>query len=343
MNTIAIGQRKSIDEIMQFSKTNTEQLKVLVMSESLPAEIRSYVNEYNGLAWKRDEFLWKWVWSLVNARNPGFTLSTVSERHFNEVAALKFLWVMAVTIIDDVCCRLKDFELAKVLLEVPFRPNVETPIQFPYEKLYAVDLLSKIIKLCQYKMQTASRYGEFQLLFDYDIKQEWNALEFANLLHHCPQISNAREYNLYGSHNMMFYVFADIDLMYSRGFDMRELPALREVLWHAQQMTRIGNWVTTWEREIEEANLSSGVVGMAIAKGVVHAEEILHNLNKNEIKDIITRIKNHRIEESLFLDWERNRTKIISLSNKIKSVNINEYLDGLELVMVHHLSCRGLI
>ncbi len=60
-------------------------------------------------------------------------------------------------------------------------------------------------------------------------------------------------------------------------------------------MARIGNWITTWKRELKEGDLSSGVFAYAVSKNVVNSEE-LKKLNEDEI---ISRIENSGVIEQL--------------------------------------------
>ena len=137
---------------------------------------------------------------------------------------------------------------------------------------------------------------------------------------------------------MDMMVHGTLDLMCSSDFDPVELGHVRSMLWSASWMGRIGNLITTWERELYERDYSSGVFALAIDEGYFTSEE-LYTLDPEEIK---RRIYKFRCEEYFLMQWYQCRERICSLTSKIKSFDVMKYVQGLDSLLRLHLGSRGL-
>ena len=144
---------------------------------------------------------------------------------------------------------------------------------------------------------------------------------------------------------MMIFGFADVDLVHSPNFDRTELSTLRRVIDHAQRMARIGNWITTWERELFERDFTSGIIVHAMENDVVTLAElrsIQENETETDVKMLIETIDDHAIEKVFLNQWHEELAAARELADDIDSVDIEDYLDGIEVVMEYHLASRGL-
>lgn len=65
-------------------------------------------------------------------------------------------------------------------------------------------------------------------------------------------------------------------------------------------MARIGNWLTTWERELTEGDFSSGIVVCAIRRRVITASEA----KRGDVDRLVDRITAHGIEAEFIREWE---------------------------------------
>jgi len=164
-----------------------------------------------------------------------------------------------------------------------------------------------------------------------------NSMYYSCLVNLHPFSINFTENRIYTASNMIVYLYIDTDLMASPSFDINELGKLREMLWYVQQMARIGNWITTWKRELKERDFSSGVFAYAISKGILRSEE----LGKLDESENIRRIENSGITEQLFSIWKENQRKAISISENLKSVDGSALLKGFENLMKFHLASEG--
>lgn len=103
-------------------------------------------------------------------------------------------------------------------------------------------------------------------------------------------------------------------------------------------MGRIGNAVTTWQREMKDLDFTSGIYAMALAKGVLTPDDLLNP----QIEDIESRLLASGAEEELLIEWGKRRDYILELAPRMQSVNLNRLVSGLESLIAIHLGSRGL-
>jgi len=142
----------------------------------------------------------------------------------------------------------------------------------------------------------------------------------------------------YDCHNMIVYLLNGIDIMASSSLDNRDLSHVRTAFWHAQQMARIGNWLSTWKREVKEKDISSGVFAYVFENNIIDSSDI----GKLSDEEIMGRIENSGMQEYFMSVWKENYVKLASLKDKIQSVDMDAYVKGLENVIQFHLLTEGL-
>jgi len=162
-------------------------------------------------------------------------------------------------------------------------------------------------------------------------------MRYSHMINEDVALLNLAEHDLYSPHNMHIMVSATCDLMASPKFDRTELGRLRDAIWHAQFMGRIGNLVTTWERELGDGDYTSGIYARALAEGDVTLEAL-------KARDTET-VKNAIVKgghETFFLErWSQLRRRLIELAPRLKTVNLQQLLRGYERLIRLHLGSRG--
>lgn len=103
-------------------------------------------------------------------------------------------------------------------------------------------------------------------------------------------------------------------------------------------MGRIGNMVSTWEREIKERDFTSGVFATVIEWGVISAAD----LTSMTEKELTATIEESGVIQHFLDQWERLRGEIYELSEQVRSVDLTAYASGLEELIRIHLGSRGL-
>ena len=305
---------------------------------TLPPTARTFADRYDRVVGDRDRFLWKWIHNLFDK----FTLTSVPSRARGAVYEQKTLLTMFVTVLDDLAESDADRETFDVGRWIPFEVDAAERTGAAADEVdgEVLDYLADLWDEIDAAVRDAPRYEEFVDLFEYDLRQTCNAMAYSGLVNDNPAIANRAETERHDAYNMTMFPYAGIDLMHSPSFDRAELGALRSILCDLQQMARIGNWVTTWERELAEGDISSGVVVCALRRGVIDYEEIA-DADSRDVERLADRIRSHGIESEFTREWELRDRTVRKRTAELESVDAERIVDGIETVMNHHLASEG--
>ena len=305
----------------------------------LPENLAAIADKYDTAVGIRDQFLWKWFHFL----NPHFRLSTVDERYESKTQNEKTLLTFYVTLLDDLIDDQNDRVTFQEAAKIPFshlradntRPGLDTEcLAFAREVWGEFDR----------SLRTAPRYREFKELFEFDLQQTVNAVRYAYIVNNYPYTANMQEAYAYSSHNMVLLGFTDIDLMHSLRFNREEFTSLRSTIWSAQKMARIGNWVSTWQRELSEGDFTSGVLVSAYENGHISDDELRAlwtNPTADVVEDVCDRIEQAGCRDDLIARWEQYRETIAEIP-ELQTVDLDRLLEGMETVMEYHLASEGM-
>lgn len=322
-----------IDKI--YKKLTPEKQKEeisLIRNIRLPDDLLQWVDEYKELG-ERDDFILKWVYYISQT----ITLDEVDEQYKLSIWSVKFLIILFVILIDDIADKSKKDKFLDKLIVIPYGHIYSSSYKGnDFEQTY-FEFTSRLWRNIESILEEYPHFSKLRSIIWYDVNQVMNAMKFSFLINNNPYLINKVEYFTYLTHNMQYIIDIMIDLTCCLDFEMSELGKIREVAWYAQQMTRIGNWVSTWEREIADKDYTSGVFACAIDSNVITQTD----LDYEDEDKIVDKIKQANIEELLLEEWENNYQKIQKLGGNIKSIDIDKILSSLEIVIVAHLSSKG--
>lgn len=287
-----------------------------------------WIDRYSAVG-KRSVYLWRWTACAVN----WLTLSCVAAECRAHVCDTKFLAAMFNVLLDDIVDERRD-SLATVdilsLMGAEPRPAAARLGRYG-------EFISDVWEEIRSRVREYPREAEYRRLLWYDFRQLCNQVDYSGLLHRHPHLINQTEHDLYSPHGMMVACAATLDLTCSPGFRNEDLGVLREAVWHANSMARIGNLVTTWEREISHDDFSSGVFARAVSQGCLQVGD-LSSANRAAIEAAITR---SGIEEEFATNWQSHRQTLLSLAPRVASASISELVAGLDLLLASEYASRG--
>ncbi len=304
------------------------EIRDLTLGDAVEKAIEAY--ERVG---QRNAFLWRWARRGVEITS----LSCVDAGLWDHVCDTKTLGVMFDVLLDDVADASTDEAYLERLIDITENRSVAHSELAPEQREH-FEVTRSVWNTIWTRIEAYPRFAEFRDVLVYDYRQLMNSMRFSMLLKKYPWLNNVAEHNAYLPHNMHMMVSGTIDLMASPGFDIGELGRLRATLVHAQRMGRIGNLVTTWEREVTEGDFSSGVFAVALSRGVLTVED----LQSGDRARITKRIRESDIEEQFLRGWRRLHDDMVESKGRFRTVDIGKLVEGLETLIQLHLGSRGL-
>ena len=309
----------------------TEGIRQVQFSPYLLKWIEAYET-----AGQRGRFLWQWCLRGVDMT----TLPCVEPELRQHVMETKMLSILFGTLIDDIADREQDRDMLEMSISMASEDWPEERLElWDSRRRSYLEVIARIWSEVWSRCKTYPRFNEFEQLLRYDNAQTLNAMRFALLVNQRPSILNVVEHDLYQPHNMQIMFMASVDLCASPSFNIDELGHAREVFWHAQRMGRIGNMITTWEREVLDRDFTSGIFAHAIHKHVLNVED----LRKLPAHEIMTLLETAECQEHFVREWNFHREQMVRKVGSVQSVDLLGYQKGFEELIKFHLGSRGLM
>ncbi len=295
----------------------------------IPMELQKWTKEYDKKIGERDGLTWKRTFrhsGLVN-------FSIVPKKSQEFLQNTKFFMFMFIILLDDVADRLQNKKLLNEILKIPFEGKyIEFNKLNQKEKEY-LKFTARVWKNVDKRIRSCSRYKEFKEMLEYNIRQVLYGRTYGYLINKKPFLINKAECQSYLPASVCsMQILADftIDFMHSPNLVVEEFGKIREVALRTQEMTRRGNWISGWIREIEEGDFTNGVLAYAVDANIV----TLDDLKMKDKTEIINKIRSSGVEKELLKEWEDNYNEINRIGKKIKKANVGKYLSGIERLLV---------
>lgn len=295
-------QGRVIDEILNQLTPEKIQKEIQEIQEiELPLDLQKWIDEYEKVG-QRNRFFWKWTFNVSKTT----IFSTILPEHQESLRNVKFLISMFIVLIDDVVDKTHNvYLLKKILGHIEYEENTDQ-IQLNNQDEEYLKLTLKTWNHIQVTIKKYPGFEEFEELFKHDVSQALNTMKYAHLISAIPQLINEKEYWLYSPHSMQVMICSTLELMCSSGFNIKNLGKLREILWSAQKMARIGNCLSTLKREIKENDFTGGIVAYAVNNEIVSVDD-LKNLDKAKL---IQKIEDANIREVFLKKWDNEYRQI---------------------------------
>ncbi len=251
----------------------------------------------------------------------------------------KTLLTMYITLLDDLADQIHDKETFEEGAKIPFEQYSSETGHSNVDSEY-LSVVRDVWDEFETALQANPLYGEYEDVFLFDLRQALQSMRYGFLVNHTPTMANLSEAYALGSYNMVMFPYADIDLTYSPSFDPTDLGRLRGLIYECQQMARIGNWVSTWRREIQEGDLSSGVVIRAAEEGLFDPQMLVDEKSEVSPEEVIAAIEEADIADWFLSEWETRRERLED-EYSIESIDVTEFLTGMDTILEYHLKSQG--
>lgn len=104
-------------------------------------------------------------------------------------------------------------------------------------------------------------------------------------------------------------------------------------------MGRIGNMLTTWEREVLDRDFTSGVFAHALGRGLLAPSD----LKSSPAHEIMSALETGQCQAHFIREWKAHREQMAAKIGNVRSCDLTDYLKAFEHLIVLHLSSRGLM
>ena len=304
-----------------------------VLAQPLSPALDAWICEYAAFG-PRDLYLWRWCALGVRLT----TLPGVLPDLWEHACDTKLLSIMLNVLVDDVadCRQASDVLPALLNAAQGHEPSVG---HLNAHNRAHVDFTLRVRREYLRRAREYPGFEKYQELLQYDLSQLFNAIHYSAMLNQQLGLLNVVEHDLYSPHNMMMMSFATLDLMCLPQFDGRELGRLREAIWHAQWMGRIGNLLATWQREIAVGDFTSGVFARAVTQGEITIDE----LERGDRRQISDCIESGKHQEYYRRRWKYHRQRFQLRAAEVNSVPAAELKEGHERFFHMHMGSKGLI
>jgi len=313
-------------------KKEIEQIQKI----KLPAELQKWVKEYEKVG-ERDDFIWKWLYKM----NEVSLFFKISKRYRFSLVKVKTLFNMFIILLDDISERNQEI-LLENLLRVPFQRNYIKFKNLSIEEKQYLKFTLAVWKGIETIIKNFPNYTKYKEIFCYDVSQFLNEVKYAYLIYKHSFLMNELEYWTYFPQGMQIIIDFDLDLMCLSKSKFENLGVLREIILILQKMARIGNWLSTWEREAKYGDFTAGVFPYAVKQHIIGPLDLLKT-NKLESKkeEMINKIKASDAEKYLLRKWEKYYRLVDRTGRNLKFINSNEILKKFEYLLYMHLLSRG--
>ena len=294
-----------------------------------------WIEDYEKVG-QRGRFLWQWCLKGLGLT----TLPCVAPALRDHVIETKMLSILYGTLIDDIADREQDREMLQMAISLVSDDwFVDRLALWTGRRREYLEMIARLWREVWSRCQSYPRFREFESLLRFDNEQTMNAMRYALLVNQSPAVLNNIEHDLYQPHNMQIVFMSTVDLCASVTFDLSELGLAREIFWHAQCMGRIGNMLTTWEREVLDRDFTSGVFAHSVTRGIL-APSALQSLPAYEI---MTMLEGADCHAYFIRDWKTHRQEMARKTQAVRSCNLACYLEGFEKLILLHVGSRGLM
>ncbi len=305
-----------------------------VQKVELPEEVQRWVKEYEEIG-ERSEFIWMWLWKMFQITK----LPISPKKHEKTLLTIKVLLTMFIVLLDDIADKGGSKKMLDEMSKIPFVLTCDYKGFNKIEKKH-LKKASSLWKYLEAQIKKLPEYESYKEIFEYDLRQVINAMRYSSLVNKNHYLLNKTECWQFMPYNMAALVYSGLDLMcVNSPMVDKNMGKIREIIIYSQKMARIGNWISTWEREIYEKDFTNIVFIYAIIDyNFLRFKDLSGKGNEEKI---IQKIKSSKIENELFESWEKYYQKIKKEVNFENKVPFTKFLSSLERLMVFHLSSRN--
>ncbi|WP_313691624.1 hypothetical protein [Halorarum halobium] len=300
---------------------------------SLPASVERLVGRYDRIIPERGRYVWDWLADTL----PTFRLGSVVPEHEARADEARLLVSVFVTTLNDLSDRREDDDAFETAALIPQGEFDAATAADP-----AVELAADAWDALLDRLEGAPRFDTHLATLRRDLAWTVRAQRHAAWSARRPAETTYEECLQEQAPTMCMDALATVDLMCSPTFDPTEERAVREAVALVEPLGRIGNWLTTWERELEEGDLANGIVVKGVEDGVVSPEAVRRASAEPTVRPAFRRrIREAGVELAVEEDWRRRYERALGHEWETGTVDLDSFVAAMDDVRRRHDASRG--
>ncbi|PIS08066.1 hypothetical protein COT78_00270 [Candidatus Berkelbacteria bacterium CG10_big_fil_rev_8_21_14_0_10_43_13] len=308
------------------SKVEIENEIKEIQNEQFSATLAPFIERYKTVGKRKEIFVFEWCYRI----NQRWMVLDVLDSEKNRLRDIKTLLNMFVVLIDDISEEKNNGDLLAELLKLP-SGNKPAHINLNQDDVEYLQLTSDVWDSISHQVKQFPLYKKYKDCFDFDVFQLINAVKFGKFITDNKYHMNQLEYWQYFPNSMQIIINADLDLMCTPSFEESDLSKYREMILVTQKMARIGNWLTTWKREVLSDDYSSIVLPYAIDQNIISYDD----LDNPEL--VISKIDKSDARQHFLDEWQKLYDTSAEIGKQIQSADYIKILNRFEYLLRMHL------
>lgn len=293
----------------------------------LPEEAQKWVREYDKVG-RRNPLTWKRTYRHSCVVN----FSDTTKENVDFLINTKFLMFMFIILLDDVADVWQSKKLLDEILKIPYEEKFIQMNKLKEKEQQYLKFTMKVWKNLLKRLKSCPNYEKFEEVLEYNVRQMLQGRRYGYLVNRNPQFINRIEVQSYlpaSVCSMQILEDFTIDFMFAPNLSIEEYGKVRDLIYCTQQMTRRGNWVSGWVRELSELDFTSGIVAYALDKEVITVEDLI-NMTQENYMEVAEKIRKSDVEKTLLMEWEDNYNRSMKIAEGIGSTDAKKYTAGIE-------------
>ncbi|ESP90073.1 hypothetical protein [Candidatus Halobonum tyrrellensis] len=304
-------------------------------ARSLPPVVERLVEDYRSAFACRDRYMWGWLDAVL----PEFRLDSVPGRYEDVADEGRLLVSVYVTALNDLSDRRSDYTAFEAAARVPREgpPEPGSPADEPAVRV-AADAWAALVD----RLADAPNFEYYRATLHEALAGSAEAQRHSVAVADDPESADYDECLRAQSSTMCMDALATVDLICSPGVDPNDEPELREAIELVEPLGRIGNWLTTWERELSEGDLANGVVVRAVDDGVVSSSDVFRARDDPSYRPLFAeRIREASVERTIGRERARRLERACEREWETTSIDLDGFVRAMETVWSYHEASAG--
>jgi hypothetical protein len=285
---------------------------------------------YSQIFAHRTRYVWKWIQTAFQIAS-----LNIPNEHLASAQSLKFRLGFLAVLLDDICDVGKSEQDLQKGLGILMGAIPSKNDDSLYHLIY--DLWISISR----DIEVAPNYDFFQDEVTLANKKLRDSFSYGLFL---PKrlLAGEKVWHFYLEiipHSICVYLAGLIDLLHVLQYRSIDLEIARHLFENTQKMAQIGNWLSTYERELKQNDISSGIVVWGLEQKWLEHTQFQYPISLEIVRSAI---RDSPVEKSLLEMWKTIQGESFVLQQRCDEHTFEGYVESFSKILLMQIGSFGL-